>query len=237
MDGAQVVDDIIEGEQHAPADSPSPPPSSISGSILPQRLLANPLAGLQKAELQELGRKFAADKGLGTGYEELFQRAAVLAQNPSAFEEPDSEFQTNDRLHAERDALKREFTHKWDQPKSLYALVITCALGAVVQGWDELVPPFLLLFATFVWFLEGVDGGGGKSRILSVLDNEVFVCLGAKTPGCSMNGLAVHGKMMIMLTSCSLELRSMEVCSPYLAKDVNSVLIGDLFPHLTCICQ
>ena len=152
MDEVQAANTIAEGEQDAPAHSPPPPPSSISDSILPDRLLANPLAGLNRAELQELGRRFVVDKGLGTGYEELFQRAAGLAQNPLSFREVDSEFQTNGRLAAERDALERELTHKWDQPKNLYALVITCALGAVVQGWDELVSPFLLLYSLLLLF-------------------------------------------------------------------------------------
>ena len=77
------------------------------------------------------------DKGLGTEYEGLFQRAAILAQDPLSFRDPNSEFQTKPGLSAERDALERELAHKWDQPWRLYALVITCSLGAVVQGWDE----------------------------------------------------------------------------------------------------
>ncbi|PUU80277.1 and other transporter-domain-containing protein [Tuber borchii] len=108
-----------------------------SGERVNTVVRSNPLAGLQRAELQELGRKFVVDKELGTKYEGLFQRAAMLAQDPLSFREPNSEFQTNRGLGAERDALERELTHKWDQPKRLYALVITCSLGAVVQGWDE----------------------------------------------------------------------------------------------------
>ncbi|CUS11763.1 unnamed protein product [Tuber aestivum] len=138
MAEAQTTNTIASEEKPAPA-----PPSSISESILPDRLLSNPLAGLQRAELEELGRNFVVEKGLGAEYRELFQRAAVLAQNPLSFRDGDSEFQTNSKLIAERNALARELTHKWDQPKGLYALVFMCSLGAAVQGWDEQVSPSL----------------------------------------------------------------------------------------------
>lgn len=137
MDEVQAANTPTSEKECVPVRSPSPPPRSISDSILPDRLLANPLAGRQRAELQELGGKFVVDKGLGTEYEGLFQRAAILAQDPLSFRDPNSEFQTKPGLSAERDALERELAHKWDQPWRLYALVITCSLGAVVQGWDE----------------------------------------------------------------------------------------------------
>ncbi|PWW73604.1 hypothetical protein C7212DRAFT_284453 [Tuber magnatum] len=128
MEIVEIANTTVDGEN---------PPSSISDSISPERLLANPLAGKQRAELEELGSDFVKEKGLGAGYGQLFQRAALLAQNPLSFREADSEFQTNDGLGAERDALERELTHKWDHPKSLYMLVVMCALGAAAQGWDE----------------------------------------------------------------------------------------------------
>ncbi|PWW73602.1 hypothetical protein C7212DRAFT_284447 [Tuber magnatum] len=124
----------IDGEKLPP--SPSPPPSSISDSI-PDRLLSNPLAGRNRTELQGLGRDFVVEKELGMEYSQLFQRAAVLAQDPLSFRDAESEFRTDPALGTERNALERELTHKWDHPKCLYALVVTCSLGAVVQGWDE----------------------------------------------------------------------------------------------------
>jgi hypothetical protein len=35
--------------------------------------------------------------------------------------------------------LRREQTHRWDQPKTLYYLVVLCSLAAAVQGMDETV--------------------------------------------------------------------------------------------------
>ncbi|CAZ85640.1 unnamed protein product [Tuber melanosporum] len=128
MADIQKASNVADGEKVAPA--------SISDSI-PDRILANPLAHFRPAELEALGRNFVVEKGLDAKYRELFQRAALLAQNPLSFRDEDSEFRTNPRLGAEREALERELTHRWDQPKSLYALVVMCSLGAAVQGWDE----------------------------------------------------------------------------------------------------
>ncbi|SJL08512.1 uncharacterized protein ARMOST_11876 [Armillaria ostoyae] len=38
---------------------------------------------------------------------------------------------------ADREAIRREKTHKWSQPKDLYMTVIICSLAAAVQGWDQ----------------------------------------------------------------------------------------------------
>lgn len=61
----------------------------------------------------------------------LLQKAALVAQNPPAFEEVSALDET------ERDALRNEVLHKWRQPWSLYFTVILCSIGAAVQGWDQ----------------------------------------------------------------------------------------------------
>ncbi|KAL1901397.1 hypothetical protein Sste5346_001802 [Sporothrix stenoceras] len=40
---------------------------------------------------------------------------------------------------SERNALAREETHKWSNPKHLYAVIVICSLSAAVQGMDETV--------------------------------------------------------------------------------------------------
>ncbi|RPA97746.1 hypothetical protein L873DRAFT_1689777 [Choiromyces venosus 120613-1] len=142
MEKVEIANTVTDGEKPSPVRHPTSSPPPIMSDPTPDRLLANPLAGLQRAELVEHGRRFVEDHNLGEEYIGLFERAAVLAQNPLSFRDPDSEFRTDRSLEEERDVLERELTHKWDQPKSLYALVVTCALGAMVQGWNERVFPF-----------------------------------------------------------------------------------------------
>jgi len=89
--------------------------------------LANPLAGLSHEKLMADGAAFARDYGLAHLTEE-FKKGALIAQNPDAFE-------TLPLLTEEDKAiLRREATHKWDQPLTLYYLVILCSVAAAVQG-------------------------------------------------------------------------------------------------------
>lgn len=79
--------------------------------------LANPLAHISHEQLMEDAKIFAETHGL----EELvveFQKGALVAQDPSQFEaltQLDEE---------DKDVFRREITHKWDQPITLYYLVI-----------------------------------------------------------------------------------------------------------------
>lgn len=79
-----------------------------------------------------MGAEFAKQHGLDE-FSEDFSKGALVAQNPEAFESLpllDEE---------DRTALRREFTHRWDQPRELYYLVATCSMAAAVQGMDESV--------------------------------------------------------------------------------------------------
>jgi hypothetical protein len=89
--------------------------------------LANPLAGLSHEQLMENGAEFARTYGLGE-HEDLFRKGALAAQDPLAF---------NSISHftdTEKDIFRREFTHRWDHPSTLYYLVILCSVAAAVQG-------------------------------------------------------------------------------------------------------
>lgn len=100
-------------------------PSSVISST--NAKLANPLAGLSHEQLMHGAREFAKQYDLEDLSEEL-QKGALIAQDPLAFE----------RLpmldDADRNILRREITHRWDQPKTLYYLVILCSVAAAVQG-------------------------------------------------------------------------------------------------------
>ncbi len=83
-------------------------------------ILANPLAGLSYERLMVDGGDFAKSHGLGD-LSELFQKGALVAQDPLAF---------NDLplLTAEdKKALQDEIDHKWRHPVMLYYLVILCS--------------------------------------------------------------------------------------------------------------
>ena len=89
--------------------------------------LANPLAGLSHEQLMENGAEFARTHGLGHS-EDLFRKGALAAQDPLAFDGI-SHF-----TEAEKDIFRREYTHRWDHPATLYYLVILCSVAAAVQG-------------------------------------------------------------------------------------------------------
>ncbi|GJN94492.1 hypothetical protein Rhopal_007574-T1 [Rhodotorula paludigena] len=98
----------------------------------PNALLENPLQGISHERLEAMGRAFAREKGLGE-FEDEFAKGAQVAQDPLAFE---SLTLLNDE---DRNVLRREVTHKWDQPWRLYSLVVCCSMAAAVQGMDESV--------------------------------------------------------------------------------------------------
>ena len=89
--------------------------------------LSNPLTGLTHEQLMADGELFAREHGLGHLTEE-FKKGALVAQDPLAFE-------TLPLLTEEdREALRHEIDHKWDQPRMLYYLVVLCSVAAAVQG-------------------------------------------------------------------------------------------------------
>lgn len=83
-------------------------------------ILANPLAGLSYEQLMADGDNFAKSHGLGD-LGELFQKGALVAQDPLAFN--DLPFLTAE----DKKALQDEVDHKWRHPAMLYYLVILCS--------------------------------------------------------------------------------------------------------------
>lgn len=93
--------------------------------------LANPLSGIPHDQIMADAAQFAEDHGLGHLKEEL-QKGALVAQSPTEFESL-SQLSEDDKA-----ILRRETTHRWDQPWQLYYLVILCSLAAAVQGVSSL---------------------------------------------------------------------------------------------------
>ncbi|KAG9082456.1 hypothetical protein FS749_006833 [Ceratobasidium sp. UAMH 11750] len=94
--------------------------------------LSNPLAGIPHAKLEEQALAFAHSHGL-SAEADLIRKGALVAQDPLGF---DALHQLTDSDKAE---LRREQTHRWDQPRTLYYLVALCSMAAAVQGMDETV--------------------------------------------------------------------------------------------------
>ena len=89
--------------------------------------LANPLAGISHEQLMADAADFAQTHGLAE-HTETLQKGALVAQDPPAFESLPL------LTEADRAVLRREVTHKWDQPFTLYYMVVMCSIAAAVQG-------------------------------------------------------------------------------------------------------
>ena len=76
-------------------------------------IFENPLAGIPREQLFEDVGNFCRKFGL-QDYLDIFQKGALISQSPAtALDLPD----LNDD---EKDAIRREKTHKWSQPWQLY---------------------------------------------------------------------------------------------------------------------
>jgi hypothetical protein len=78
----------------------------------------NPLEGIPRERLLEDVDKFCTKYGLGE-HKELFRKGALVSQNPQDVH--DMPELTND----EKEAIRRETTHKWSQPWQLYFMACT----------------------------------------------------------------------------------------------------------------
>lgn len=110
------------------------------------KVLVNPLAGLQHGAVSDLGKRFVDDYGLTIDGDEhaqvvrLFETAAILAQKNDIWKDiryDTTEKPNLDLSRQERECLEREETKMLDQPLRLYLVIIACALSAAVQGWNE----------------------------------------------------------------------------------------------------
>lgn len=96
--------------------------------------LENPLGGLTPEQLARRGEEFCAKHGLTDEADiRAFRLGAMIAGNMNKYDAIDG---LTDR---EREVLDREITHKWSNPKMLYAVIVICSLCAAVQGMDETV--------------------------------------------------------------------------------------------------
>ena len=90
-------------------------------------LFENPLGGIPRDQLMADVDDFCAKFDL-MNYNELFRKAALVAQNPHSVSNM-TELSEDDKYH-----LEREHTHKWAQPKMLYYLVRWPVTSPNTQG-------------------------------------------------------------------------------------------------------
>ena len=64
----------------------------------------------------------------------MIRKGALVAQDPTGYEDIVGEEALD---QAEIDSLRNEVLHKWRIPRVLLMTVITCSIGAAVQGWDQ----------------------------------------------------------------------------------------------------
>lgn len=91
------------------------------------------MKGIPHDELFQIVDELVEAKGL-QDERDLLRKGALVAQSPDRYEEIKGEH----ALDAEEiDWLRLEVTNKWRVPKLLYMTIITCSIGAAVQGWDQ----------------------------------------------------------------------------------------------------
>lgn len=103
---------------------------------IPNRLsprIKNPLVGIPKRRLLADVDEFCREKGIEE-YRTIMRKGALVAQDPTGYEDITGEETLGQH---EIDALRDEVLHKWRVPRTLYLTVVTCSIGAAVQGWDQ----------------------------------------------------------------------------------------------------
>ncbi|KAG6357069.1 hypothetical protein INS49_014946 [Diaporthe citri] len=102
--------------------------------------ISNPLAGIPKSQLMRQVDAFAHEKGLAD-HIPILRKGALVAQLGVATsltrEDYDSIGGEETLTEEEKTVLENEVKHKWRLPWRLWLTVITCSIGAAVQGWDQ----------------------------------------------------------------------------------------------------
>ena len=122
MDGTVVGDN-----QNALGRKGSHKPDLISNTTAK---LANPLGDLTDEEAMNNAAAFARDNDLD---EDVFRKGGLLAKRPQGFEH------MKILNEEDKERLRHEISHRYDQPWILYNLVSACSIAAAVQGMDESV--------------------------------------------------------------------------------------------------
>ena len=89
--------------------------------------------GIPRERLLKEVDEFCREKGL-VDFVAVIRKGALVAQDPSGYEDIIGQHALE---QDEIDALRNEVLHKWRVPMVLYLTIVTCSIGAAVQGWDQ----------------------------------------------------------------------------------------------------
>ncbi|PGH17598.1 hypothetical protein AJ80_04777 [Polytolypa hystricis UAMH7299] len=92
--------------------------------------IRNPLADIPKDVLMRDVETFATEYNMSEILP-LLKKGALVAQSPTEFED------LAELDEDEKEALRREVTHRWRHPWQLYYTIILNSIAAAIQGWDQ----------------------------------------------------------------------------------------------------
>ncbi|KAF1808884.1 hypothetical protein P152DRAFT_206953 [Eremomyces bilateralis CBS 781.70] len=132
--------------------------------------LQNPLEAYSDVELTTMGREYALANAIAEPEDvRAFELGAILAKDAAMFENI-----AGKATEEELDVLRREYSHRWSQPKLLYLVIVLCSTCAAVQGMDETVINGAQLFygAQF-----GIGGTAPRDTwLLGVVHAAPYIC-------------------------------------------------------------
>ncbi len=127
------------------------------------------MKGIPHEQLMRDVEAFVEEKGLQE-HVAYFRKGALVAQSPTEFEDIDGA-ETLDET--EKQVLRDEILHKWRLPWKLYLTIITCSIGAAVQGWDQTGSNGATLFFPDYY---GIGSNSSRDKIvgLRVINHALF---------------------------------------------------------------
>ena len=128
----------IEYDERTHSIAPSTRKLSLNAADVMRRnasaKLANPLAGISHAQLEEMGAMYARKHHIGDEADvRAFRMGAILAQEPRRFA------QIQGLTGLELEVLQKEFENRWSQPKLMYMVIALCSTCAAVQGMGQCI--------------------------------------------------------------------------------------------------
>lgn len=104
--------------------------------------LVNPLLDTTEHKVAELGRQFALDYGFGVEHQTLFEKGAILARRPDAWEDPEDpnsvfRSQSDADIRDDINSLQAERAERWYHLRKVYPVILVSGGAAAAQGWSQ----------------------------------------------------------------------------------------------------
>ncbi|KAI0908662.1 sugar transporter-domain-containing protein [Ustulina deusta] len=188
-----------------------------------QAKIVNPLKGIPHEQLMRDVEAFVEEKGLQE-HVAYFRKGALVAQSPTEFEDIDGA-ETLDET--EKQVLRDEILHKWRLPWKLYLTIITCSIGAAVQGWDQTGSNGATLFFPDYY---GIGSNSSRDKILVGLVN-AGPYIGCAVIGCWLsdpfnNWIGRRGTIFLSANFCIWPVIGSAFSHTYAQQLANRLLMG-----------